>query len=239
MSIYRRSLCISLGALLALSALAAASDLRSLTGEVVIQSVETERIVIAVDSTNEGQAADGIADSVFYFVPDTPLTEPISVRLPVANLEVGSRQLKVVVPAAKGAILTLSVDGPLDRTDDVNGPETRPATGESTAGGRRAQVRRPGLVLEGGRELTEYRGNYALSMKDLAAGGPEIALGSLGIEYPDWMSEGNGGGCSAGGVGSTSCSVSCGGLGCSTSCKSITYACCNCTSGSPSCSCKL
>ncbi|HEX2645313.1 MAG TPA: hypothetical protein VHU81_20110, partial [Thermoanaerobaculia bacterium] len=79
MSIYRRSLCISLGALLALSALAAASDLRSLTGEVVIQSVETERIVIAVDSTNEGQAADGIADSVFYFVPDTPLTEPISV----------------------------------------------------------------------------------------------------------------------------------------------------------------
>jgi hypothetical protein len=241
MAIYRRRLCISLGALLALGALAplkvGASDLRTLTGEVLIQSVENKRIVVAVDTMNEGKAADGIADSVFYFVPEMPLAEPISVHLPKANLEVGSRRLKVVVPAAKGAILTLAIDPPIDRKDDGGGIDIRAATGESTAEGHRAQVRRPGLVLAGGRELTEYHGELELSMKDLATGGPEFAVGS--IDYQDWMSEGGGGSCTAGGVGSTGCSVSCGGLGCSTSCRNGTYACCNCSGVNPSCSCKL
>jgi hypothetical protein len=207
-----------------------------LTGEVLIRSVEAKRIVIAVDTANEGREADGIADSVFYFVPESPLAEPISVHYPKANLEVGSRKLTVVVPAAKGAVLTLTVDEPVDRTNEIGGPDTRSATGGSTVG--RAQVRRPGLFLEDGRELVEYRGDLALSMKELAGdGGLDYAVGS--IDYQDWMSEGNGSGCSSGGAGSTSCSISCGALSCSTSCKSIMYACCNCNGGSPSCSCKF
>lgn len=52
----------------------------------------------------------------------------------------------------------------------------------------------------------------------------------------DW-GDGGAASCQSGGTGSSACSIDCGSLGCSTSCNTGYYACCNCFDNGPSCKC--
>ena len=195
-----------------------APEVRTLTGEVVIRSIASQRIVVAMDSSNEGKPADGIADSVFYFVAGSPLEKPVSLRFPLANLEARPRSLSVAVPG-RGVVLWADVE-----PAEEGGLERQ-------SGG--------GLIFKDGVELTEYHGRIRLRLKDLATA--RDASRVRGVERPKTGGRGwkrRDKTCSSGGPDSTSSSVTCKKSSGSTSCGGSLYSCCNCVSGRAICACK-
>jgi hypothetical protein len=144
-------------------------SVRTLAGEVVIRSFARDRIVIAVDASNENKPADGVADSVFYFVADAPLAQPVALHFRFANLEARPRSLDVVVPI-RGIVLWTEV-GAAEKLGEVEGGDVDSledwAVAEEQARAR-LEGQTGGLILKDGVELTEYRGGLQLRLKDLA-----------------------------------------------------------------------
>ena len=155
-------------------------EVRTLTGEVVIRSIASQKIVIAVDSSNEGKPADGLADSVFYFVAGAPLKQPVSLRFPLANLEARPRSLSVAVPA-RGVVLWVDVGAAEESAGETEG-EDLASTDEEQARAR-IESQSGGLILKDGVELTEYRGENRIRLKDLAKA--RDASKVKGVKRPD------------------------------------------------------
>ncbi|MES1245014.1 MAG: hypothetical protein ABUT39_25640 [Acidobacteriota bacterium] len=180
----------------------------------VLESVEADQILVAVDTLNEGRPADGIVDRVFWYTAQSPLEAPLSERIERANLELGAGVLRVTSPEDPEVFFLFSVRG-------------RQRERSSPAAGSRANVFTNGLALA----------TYTLA-PDRASLDNLKSIIEADTEYQDYTPGGSGGTiCTAGGVGSTSCSITCSGLSCSVSCGAG-YSCCSCSGGSPSCRCK-
>jgi hypothetical protein len=216
-------------------------SVRALTGEIVIRSVASDKIVIAVDAINEGRPADGIADSLFYFTAEAPLKQPVALHFRHANLEVRPRSLDVVVPS-QGTVLWADIGPPEEPTEELEGEEPgNPADladlEDWAVAEHHARARLEGqskaLIFEDGIELTEYRGGSQLRLKDLAIA--KDAAKVKGVARPGMEARDD---CPFGGLNSTACSAGCAQYSCSTSCSSSSYSCCSCSSGRANCSCR-
>lgn len=206
---------------------------QALSGEVRVESVGSERILVAIDTNNEGRPLDGVVDAVYWFRPDEPLFVPISLHFRFANLETYPGRLRVSTPEDGKTVLLLSLLPRDTRAGDQ--PDLRAEA---------ARVENPeAIVLDRGIALSQYRGGFRVTLDEIAMGEGGIrasALPSVGeIDNQDYSPPGSGGGCSSGGFGSTTCSNSCSGGSCSTECTGNTYACCNCGSSGATCTCKL
>lgn len=204
---------------------------QALSGEIRVESVDNERLLVAIDTSNEGRPLDGVVDAVYWFRPDEPLFVPISLHFRFANLETSTGRLRVSTPEDGKTVLLLSL---LPR-DAGDGPDVRVEA---------ARVENPeAIVLNRGIALSQYRGGFRVTLDEVALGEGGIralALPAVGeIDNQDYSPPGSGGGCSSGGFGSTSCSNSCSGVSCSTECTGNTYACCNCGPSGATCTCKL
>lgn len=156
-----------------------APEVRTLTGEVVIRSIAPQKIVIAVDSSNEGKPADGLSDSVFYFVAGAPLKHKVSLRFPLANLEARPRSLSVTVPT-RGVVLWADVGAAEEPAEGTEGED--PASTDEEQARARIESQCGGLILKDGVELTEYRGGNRIRLKDLATA--RDASKVKGVERP-------------------------------------------------------
>ncbi len=188
----------------------------SWTGAVIIESVEADRVLVAVDTLNEGRPEDGIVDRVFWYTARVPLETPLSQRIDKANLELGAGVLRITSPDDPNVFFLFSVR---EKVRERSGPN-----------GSRANVFTDGLAL-----ATYTMGPDKANLDDVKS------IIEADIEYQDYTPGGSGGGnvtCSAGGMGSTSCSIGCSLGSCSVSCGSPTYSCCGCSSGYASCRCK-
>jgi hypothetical protein len=181
---------------------------------VVIESVEADRVLIAVDTLNEGHPEDGIVDRVFWYTARAPLETSLSQRIDKANLELGAGVLRITSPDDPEVFFLFSVR---EKVRERSGPN-----------GSRANVFTNGLAL-----ATYTMGPDPANLDNLKS------IIEADIEYQDYTPGGSGGGmCTAGGMGSTNCSISCSLGSCSVSCGSPTYSCCGCSAGYPSCRCK-
>lgn len=207
---------------------------QTLSGEVRVESVGEDRILVAVDTSNEGRPLDGIVDVAFWFRSEEPLFLPISLHFDFANLEARAGRLRLSTPDDGKTVLLLSL---LPRTGERIGNQP-----EAVQEAARAEADQA-IVLKRGIALTEHRGGVKVTLDQIALGEAGIrssALPAVGdIDNQDYSPPGSGGGCSSGGFGSTSCSNSCSGGSCSTHCSGNTYACCNCGPSGATCSCKL
>lgn len=182
-----------------------------IVGRVVIDSTLDGEILIAVDQRQGRRGGgDGIAEMVFVLQVDAPM----HLREDYARARVIARQDSVEVhpaPPAAGWVFALA---------DASDRETPPGF-ERVVGF--------GLSWNGGRHELTDDGNGEL----------RSVIAELGGVYHDDTGGGtSGGGCTSGGIGSSQCSVGCGG-GCSVTCNTGYYACCVCTSSSPRCKCNV
>jgi hypothetical protein len=221
-------------------------EVTSLTGTVAVETLHGRQLLVAVDTANEGRDRDGVIDHLFRFSLETPLAEPISLAFEQATVEVHGGVLRLSAPEAE-RVLLLAVGGALPPGERVG----RPGRDQSAPGGTNRPARYR-IALVHGIELATYFGLPALRLDDFLrdpAGGPHAVfmaddIGDVpggDVDHDDTSSGSSGGGCTAGGPGSTSCSVTCGDRpGCSVSCASGYYACCKCGSyiSAPSCTCK-
>jgi hypothetical protein len=207
---------------------------QALSGEVRVESVGEDRILVAVDTSNEGRPLDGIVDVVYWFRSEEPLFLPVSLHFDFANLEARAGRLRLSTPNDGKAVLLLSL---LPRTGERIG--NQPEVVQEAARAEADQA----IVLKRGIALTEHRGGFKITLDQIALGEAGIRSSPLAvvgdIDNQDYSPPGSGGGCSSGGFGSTSCSNSCSGGSCSTQCSGNTYACCNCGPSGATCSCKL
>lgn len=238
----RASLAIVIALAAPWSAWAQGGDEKALAGVVAVESVGDRQIMIAIDTLNEGRVADGLVDHVVRFVAESPLPEPVSLRLAFANLELRDGVLRLSTPE-DGGILLLSVRRSLPARERPGRP------GRDQAGTPR--VPEPyRFAFTRGIELASYSNGLKLGIEEFAAD-PERSLRATILpeevgdipggdtDYDDTSSGGSGGGCTSGGQGATSCGVTCGSRACSVSCGAGYYACCKCSSLTvPSCTCK-
>jgi hypothetical protein len=205
----------------------------SLSGEVIMRSLDPQNVFVAVDTSNEGQDADGIVDYTFFYSSKSLPTDPISLRLSFANVEYRTGLLRVSSPN-QGRILFFRVAGQRDRMPVS--PQDRQEAADKTSRVLWQVFDDQGLGLSG------YRGGPNLSMASL---GPEEPLAnSFGasqvptISYNDPGGSGTQGGCQSGGRGSNTCSRGCNGNTCDVTCSVSGYfACCNCSGGTVTCNC--
>jgi hypothetical protein len=94
-----------------------AGDQLSLDGYVVVKAVDDERVIVAIDTSNEGRAADGIVDHVFLFTASESIRLPdlsnphrghleFSGNMLVEVQDTGSRILEFVVPNESSPVPT-------------------------------------------------------------------------------------------------------------------------------------
>jgi hypothetical protein len=209
----------------------------SLSGGVVVRSLDEKRLLVAVDASNEGKSADGVADYRFVFTSREPLPEPVAYRLSFANVEFRPGFLRISSPDQE-RFLWLQVAAGRRSSPSISDRDGGSADGERA--GISWQV-----YQEGGVSLSVHRG-AGLSMEALAGTGAEEVEAAAGaastpaISYDDPGGEPTpGGGCKSGGRGASTCSVGCGNDPCSITCNEAGfYACCNCSNGSSSCGCR-
>lgn len=193
----------------------------SWTGAVVIESVRPDEVLVAVDTLNEGRDEDGIVDRVFWYTAQGPLGTVLSQRIEKANLEFGAGVLRITSPDDPEVFFLFSVR---ERRRE------RPSGQAVGANGGHENVFTNGLALA----------TYTLAPGKADFDNLKSIIEAVDTEYQDYTSGGSGGGtiCTAGGMGSTSCSIACSGLSCSVACASPSYSCCSCSGGAPSCRCK-
>jgi hypothetical protein len=206
--------------------------LSSLSGEVVVRSIDESTLMVAVDSSDQEGAADGIADATFLYSSKTLPRDFVSLRFPFANVEYKSEAglLRVTSPE-QGNLLRLQVD-PAARVPRKS-PQDK-AAAESPASWQ---------IFDGrGLALSVHRGGAGVAMDAVAVG---LGLPEAGfdkstpvISYDDLGSPGSPGGCQSGGRGASICNRGCNGESCSVTCTEAGfYACCRCSSGIPACNC--
>lgn len=196
-----------------------AKHLRVDRGDVLIRSSGPRHIVVLVDTFAGGR--DGVVDQWYILESAQPFTEPVWVRLPVAELLHRDGSLRVTAHEQR-AVYDFVVHGA-----EVAAPVPQGF----------AAVRNEGFGLSHGLGVTTVQ---------LARFKPG-AVTTLDEECPECMplndDWGVGGtsapSCDGGGVGSSSCSVTSGSNSCSTTCSSGYYACCQFTRTGVSCKCHL
>lgn len=179
-------------------------------GRVVIDSTPDGEILIAVDQQQGRRGAGyGIAELVFVLQVDPAM----DIHEDYARARVVARKDSVEVhpaPAAGGWVFALSE-----------------AVEHETP---------PGFERVVGFGLSWNRGRHDLTGG--GNGGLRSVVGESGGLYQDDTGGGtSSGGCTSGGIGSSSCSLTCGGQTCSVTCNTGYYACCVCTTSGPRCKC--
>lgn len=205
----------------------------SSSGGVVIRSIDSRTLVVAVDSTDGDHEMDGLADLTFYYTSDDLPAQPVSFQIPFANVEHSSRGgfLRVTSPEY-GQILFIRIGR--------QAPEVVSEAGPLSSKDEEAESRSWWLYDTNGLGLSAYRGRQEFSLEKLATQGLlEAALEKAlpTISYDDIGAPGTPAGCQGGGPGATSCSRTCGNEACETACQSPSYACCKCVAGIPYCNC--
>lgn len=195
------------------TAFAEEEDIRgpaTLVGDVLIRTDAQGRLAVVVDSARAGMPADGIADRLFIFESERPLTEPVERRLFLASIVFGGRSLSISAPGT-----SFTVDA---RLGSANDQERR--IGEDRI------VLHDGIALQSRRLGPDHVGVEAVATDNFVT----TYDGSGG-------SEGTANSCQSGGSGASNCNRNCSfssasisrGDGCGIECREGYYACCNCT----------
>ncbi len=183
-----------------------------LVGAVEIQVFPGHGIGVTVDELPQ----DGVAEAVFVLQANARIPPELPLRMRTARVTYEKERLLIVsLEESLAAGLFLYRVDALDIEGRLRGHL-----------GQRYRGATPRLFLHGGHGLSRHEGRFPLPIESWppAGGSDALDLETLG----DVTTQATG--CDAGGVGSTSCSVSCGGTnhGCSTTCTSGYYACCDC-----------
>jgi|GEM_PF-758472 len=198
-----------------------AADPLTLRGAVVIRTLEKETMIIV--RSQDSAAGGDVADHLFHFWSENAL-QPINESYASIDVDYRGDSLTLTIPD-KHRITTFFVDGTGAR------PALAP-TGFTAAG-----YAGYGLNHEMGARPAQHhlKVNGSLVAETTCNDCPEYQ----GFEDPWGAAGGGSGGCTVGGTGATSCSVSSGGGSCSVSCSAPMHACCNYggIATFPSCSC--
>lgn len=189
----------------------------SVSGEVVIRSVGPRHIVVFVDSHQGGRS--GLIDQWFILESPEPIDETLSMRFAGANLVHYPGNLRISVAREQKLFEFVVPDY----------DEGRP--------------------MPNGFSVTRYTG-IGLShvvhdspdrMDSIQGVAGRCADGTNCPPDLDWyVDDGSGGGgtsCDSGGAGANQCSVTSGTSSCNVTCNSGYYACCQATTGLPTCKC--
>lgn len=205
----------------------------TLLGNVSVRLAFNGNIVVIVDQFNQAtSASDGIPDSVFRFTPkEREQYQNVSFDLQSAKVFFTTRHLAVI--SSDGHVMvSLSLEEV--RSGDPffavygDGSTDLPNTVRTSSG--------IGLL----REVTKRAADGSFvpidMEKDFVERAPVVRKQRAPVLRPANV-EGDQGICTAGGIGSTSCSIECGGgQGCSVGCSSGNYSCCTCPA---SCRCRV
>jgi hypothetical protein len=185
-----------------------AADPLTLRGAVVIRTLEKETMIIV--RSQDSVAGSDVADHLFHFWSESPL-QPINESYASADVDFRGDSLTLITPD-KHRITTFFVDG----------TGARPAS--APPGFTAAGFAGYGLNHEMGLRPAQHHIRVAggLAVETTCNECPEFQ----GFEDP-WGAAGGSGGCTVGGTGATSCSVSSGAGSCSISCSAPLHACCN------------
>lgn len=205
----------------AASLLAGGDEPEILVGTVVIRpgSGPEPFVLIAVDVFYDGVKGDGIIDHVYKFYTDASMPD-VECSFTMAFVQHEKGRLVVTAPTEKVKISFLLGSSSQPRSRGNGGTES---------------------VFAGGRGLSHYWGETVRGASIRNNGPTTFMIGCGGSGdgaecFNDWDNSGGGGGCQAGGVGSTSCSLTVNGQQCSVDCHAG-YACCKYVNGSISCKC--
>ena len=191
-----------------------------LEGAVAIQLFPGHGIGVTVDELPQ----DGVAEAVFVLQANARIPPELPLRMRAARVTYEEERLLIVsLDESLAAGLFLS-------RVDANDVERRLRAHL----GQRHGGATPRLFLHGGHGLSRHRGRFPLPIATWPPAGESGALDLDPFGGVTAQSD-----CDAGGEGSTSCTVSCGGPnhGCSTSCESGYYTCCDCGSLVSTCTC--
>lgn len=207
-----------------------------LTGDTVFRTMPG-KVMIAVDTINEGLDRDGLADHIFYVQSTAAdLSAFDSTRLQDANIEFAPHRLRITSQAER---LTVDFDlsnGPVagGRAIGFVPRSKRGLDGFYGAGLPKDWTRRQfsgfGLAHHAKIQAAVLMDNLE-SQDSASLPGAAFALtaerNGLGTEAMRAF-------CQSGGYGAQACSITCsGGQGCSVSCGTGFYACCRCIAGGP------
>lgn len=214
-------LTLALGLALTPPATAQLDHAEVLVGSVEIQVFSGHGIGVTVDEVPQ----DGIAEAVFVLQANALIPPELPAHMRTARVTFeGERLLIVSLEESFAAGLFLYEVDASDVEQRLRGHL-----------GQRHRGATPRVFLHGGHGLSRHKGRFPLPIETWP---PAEDSGALQTEaFGDATTQSAG--CDAGGPGSTSCSVSCGGTnhGCSVTCASGYYACCDCGFLVSSCTC--
>lgn len=176
-------------------------------------------LFFALDESTAGGVVDGILDRLFVVQGRTTLA-PRFAEQPSFQGEVYLWDDELVVKDAQGEILARFYVAMGDDSERVDRWRARSMKDAQRAVGIIQNIPK----AQGPIDLAQYLRD-ALEVDAQAALRHDLLADHL-IQHPDPGGSGGSGSCSSGGPGSSSCSTSFGGDGCSVSCTSGYYACC-------------
>jgi hypothetical protein len=204
----------------------------TLSGDVILSTDDTGRLIIAVDAAKDGVQPDGIIDLYFWYRSIQPFPTGLAAKLSKVNIVHRGRLLEISSPF-QGVDLVLTVDAndqtPLARIF---------AQDLSALDGVYARLASISSQKAAGSDKNEstytLKGGFELGRKTLKT---PVALSAEAIAQSIRPLNEESASCSSGGPGSTSCSCSFGGDSCGVSCSTGYYACCSCSSHPTNCTC--
>lgn len=193
----------------------AAGPFERYAGDVLIRT-DGERIIVMIDTVNGDGDTDGLVDQWFILQGDPSFAAPVMAHLPGAYIIHSPGSLRVSSPSRRERYHFVVAD--------VGPEQTFGATERIVGIGLSHSIRDTDTRIAN--QL--HRGNVSATCMDCDYFVDDPGTGGSG-----------GGGCAAGGTGSSACSVTAGtsGYSCSVACSPNYYACCNATATSVSCKC--